>query len=684
MTPSSVHDIRNLALLGHAGSGKTTLVEALLAAAGEIGAAGSVERGDTVADFDPQEKAMGHSLHAALVHLEWAGHWINLLDTPGLPDLSGRAVIALPAVDTAAVVINAAAGIESGTRRMMDAAKGKCRMIVINKIDAATDLTALMDAIAATFGRECLPLNLPSPDGSRVIDCFFAPDNAAATAFSSVSAAHDAIVDQIVELDEDLMAKYLEQGESLDPEQLHAPFEQALREGHLVPVCFVSARTGAGISELLDILGKLAPDPTEANLPAFLKGEGAAAEPAEVVLDADRHVVAHVFQIANDPYRGKLGLFRVHQGQVTPNSQLYIGDGRKPFKVAHLLRMQGKNAIETTMAVPGDLCAVARVDEIQRDAVLHDSHDEDYYHLAPAAWPQPVFGLALMTRKPADEQKLSEALARLMEEDPCLEVTFDARNRRTVVRGLGEQHLKIVLEELSARWNLQLDTATPSIPYRETISAVAEARYRHKKQSGGAGQFGEVALRVEPLPRGAGIELADEVKGGTIPTNFMPAVEKGVRQALIEGALAGFPLQDIRVVITDGKHHAVDSNEVSFVTAGRHAVIEAVLAARPIVLEPLLDVQVKVADTLFGEVSAELAGRRGRLTATDSPAPGWTLISARVPMAALEGFESRLKAICAGESEFVLEAGGHEPAPQDVQSELTRVHASGSKGNGAH
>ena len=684
MTPSSVHDIRNLALFGHAGSGKTTLVEALLAAAGEIGAAGSVERGDTVADFDPQEKAMGHSLHAALVHLEWAGHWINLLDTPGLPDLSGRAVIALPAVDTAAVVINAAAGIESGTRRMMDAAKGKCRMIVINKIDAATDLTALMDAIAATFGRECLPLNLPSPDGSRVIDCFFAPDNAAATAFSSVSAAHDAIVDQIVELDEDLMAKYLEQGESLDPEQLHAPFEQALREGHLVPVCFVSARTGAGISELLDILGKLAPDPTEANMPAFLKGEGAAAEPAEVVLDAERHVVAHVFQIANDPYRGKLGLFRVHQGQVTPNSQLYIGDGRKPFKVAHLLRMQGKNAIETTMAVPGDLCAVARVDEIQRDAVLHDSHDEDFYHLAPTVFPQPVFGLALMTRKPADEQKLSEALARLMEEDPCLEVTFDARNRRTVVRGLGEQHLKIVLEELSARWNLQLDTATPSIPYRETISAVAEARYRHKKQSGGAGQFGEVALRVEPLPRGAGIELADEVKGGTIPTNFMPAVEKGVRQALIEGALAGFPLQDIRVVITDGKHHAVDSNEVSFVTAGRHALIEAVLAARPIVLEPLLDVQVKVADTLFGEVSAELAGRRGRLTATDSPAPGWTLISARVPMAALEGFESRLKAICAGESEFVLEAGGHEPAPQDVQSELTRVHASGGNGNGAH
>lgn len=682
MTPRSVHDIRNLALFGQAGGGKTTLVEALLAAAGEIGAAGSIERGDTVSDFEAQEKAMGHSLHSALVHLEWAGHWINLIDTPGLSDLAGRALLALPAVDTAVVVVNATAGIESGTRRMMAAAQGKCRMLVVNRIDAGgVDFAALMDDISATFGRECLPINLPSPDGSRVADCFFAPDNTAATAFSSVAAAHDAIVDQIVELDEALMAKYLEQGESLDPEQLHAPFEQALREGHLVPVCFVSARSGAGVRELLDILGKLAPDPTEGNPPAFLKGEGSAAQPVAVSLDPGRHVVAHVFQVANDPYRGKLGLFRIHQGQITPSSQLFIGDGRKAFKVAHLLRMQGRNAVETPLAVPGDLCAVARVDEVQRDAVLHDSHDEDYYHLAPTPFPQPVFGLALITRKPADEQKLSDALGRLLEEDPCLEVSFDPRNRRTVVRGLGELHLKIVLEELATRWNLQLDTATPSIPYRETISIVAEARYRHKKQSGGAGQFGEVALRVEPLPRGAGIELADEVKGGTIPTNFMPAVEKGVRQALAEGAFAGFPLQDIRVIVTDGKHHAVDSNEVSFVTAARHALMEAVLAARPQVLEPLVDVQVKVADSLFGEVSAELAGRRGRLTATDSPAPGWTLIMARVPMASLEGFESRLKAICAGESEFVLEAGGHEPAPQDVQVELNRAHASA---NGAH
>lgn len=674
MTPTSVHDIRNLALMGHAGAGKTTLLEALLAAAGEISAAGSVEKGTTTSDFDPQEKEMGHSLSTSLAHLEWAGHWVNLLDTPGLPDLAGRALLALPAVETAAVVVSAAAGIESGTRRMMAAAADRCRLIIINKIDVAgADLATLMEEVKRSFGPECLPINLPTPGGEAVIDCFFEPAYDSAVAFSSVRAAHDAIVDQVVELDEALMAQYLEQGESLNPDQLHAPFEQALREGHLVPVCFVSARSGAGVRELLDILGKLMPDPTEGNPPRFMRGEGSEAEPFAVSPDPDKHVVAHVFQVANDAYRGKLGIFRIHQGQVTPNTQLFIGDGRKPFKVAHLFRLQGKNQVEIPLGVPGDICAVARVDEIHPDAVLHDSHDEDFLHLTHTGTPQPVFGLALSTQKHGDEQKLSEALIRLREEDPCLEVGFDVQNRKTVVRGLGQLHLKIVLEQLRLRWNLQLDTSTPSVPYRETIGGSAEARYRHKKQSGGSGQFGEVALRVESLPRGAGIELGNEVKGGTIPTNFLPAVEKGVKQALEEGALAGFPVQDVRIVLVDGKHHAVDSNEVSFVTAGRHATIEALLGARPIVLEPLLQLTVKVEDSHFGEVSAEVSGRRGRLTNTESPAAGWTVISAIVPMAEMEGFEARLKAICAGESEFSIEAAGHEPAPADVQQRLAKA-----------
>jgi elongation factor G len=659
MTPSSVHDIRNITLLGQTGSGKTALIKALLAAAG-------IE--------DSGNGANAHSLAATLAHLEWAGHWINLLDTPGLPDLAGRALATLEAVETAAIVISAASGIESGARRMMAAAGGKCRFIIVNKIDAGGDFGALMEAITATFGRECLPLNLPAPDASTVADCFFAPDANAATAFSSVGAAHEAIVDQVIELDEDLMARYLEQGEALEPEQLHAPFEAALRDGHLIPICFVSAQTGAGIRELLDILGKLMPDPTEGNPPQFLKGEGSAAVPVDIAPDQTRHALAHVFQISNDPYRGKIALFRVHQGSIAPGSSLFIGDGRKPFKVAHLLRLQGQNTIETRLAVPGDLCAVSRIEELHHDAVLHDSHDEDFLHLSPPAYPQPVYGLALIARKASDEQRLGEALARLADEDPCIEVGYDTRSRHTVVRGLGEQHLKILLEELATRWNLELDTAPPAIPYRETITSTAEARYRHKKQSGGAGQFGEVALRVEPLARGAGIEFGDEVKGGAIPVQFMPAVEKGVRQAITEGALAGYPIHDLRIVITDGKHHAVDSNEVSFVTAGRHALIDAVLAARPQILEPIVEVQVKVSDAHFGNVSAELSGRRGRVTATDSPASGWTLITASVPMADMDGFEARLKALCAGESEFAIASAGYVPVTGDVQARLVNEH----------
>lgn len=676
MTPTSVHDIRNLSLLGQSGSGKTTLLEKLLATAGTIGAAGSVDKGDTVSDFDPQEKALGHSLNASLAHLEWAEHWVNILDTPGLPDFLGRALATLPAVETAVVVINATAGVETLTRKVMELSADKCRMLVVNRIDApGVDFGALMERITASFGKECLPINLPLAGGAGVIDCFFKPDYDATPAFSSVREAHDRIVDQVVEVDEELMALYLEQGESLQPEQLHDPFEQALREGHLIPVCFTSARTGAGIAELLDILGRLLPDPTEGNPPRFLKGEGPAAEPITTSTAADQHVIAHVFQVSNDPFRGKLGLFRIHQGSVTPNTQLFIGDARKPFKVGHLLRVQGKTQTEIDIGIPGDICAVARVDELHRDAVLHDSHDEDHFHLAPPRYPQAVFGLALRAEKHGDEQKLSEALHRLLDEDPCLSVEHDMQAKETVIRGLGEVHLKSVLETLKTRWNLSLSTKPPAIPYRETIAGSAESRYRHKKQSGGAGQFGEVALRVEALDRGAGLQFADEVKGGTIPGNFMPAVEKGVHQALAEGVMAGFPLQDVRVVVFDGKHHTVDSNEISFVTAARHAVQEAVQAARPVVLEPLITLTVRVADEHFGGISAELSGRRGRVTGTDSPQPGWTEITSVVPMAEMEGFESRLKSISGGDGSCSIAFSHYEAAPGEVQQRLAREHA---------
>ncbi|MCB1910802.1 MAG: elongation factor G [Zoogloeaceae bacterium] len=673
MVPTSVHDIRNLALLGQAGAGKTQLLEALLAAGGAINTAGSVEKGDTVSDFDPLEKQMGHSINASVTHLEWAGHWLNLIDTPGTPDFFGRALAVLPAVDTAMVVINAQSGIEPVARRAMDAAAGKCRMIVVNKIDSDTvDLGALMDRIVEAFGAECLPINLPAHDRASVVDCFFKPDHAAQTAISSVTEAHERIVDQVVEVDEALMALYLEQGQSLDPDQLHDPFEKALREGHLIPVCFVSARSGAGLAELLDVLGRLMPDPTEGNPPEFLRGEGAAATPVSLSTDPGAHAVAHVFQVSNDAFRGKLGIFRIHQGRITPNTQLFVGDGRKPFKVAHLFRLQGKNQSEIPEGVTGDICAVARVEEVHRNAVLHDSHEEDFIHLPAPAYPQPIFGLTLTPQKHGDEQKLSEALHRLSDEDPCLQVDFDMVSKETVVRGLGEVHLKLVLEQLQSRWNLNLDSRPPAVPYRETITIAAEARYRHKKQSGGAGQFGEVALKIEPLPRGSGLEFEDAIKGGVIPGQYIPAVEKGIRQAAAEGLLAGYPLQDMRVTVIDGKHHTVDSNEISFVTAARHALHEAVHNARPQLLEPILNVTIETGDSHFGDVSADLSARRGRLTGTDSVQPGRAEILAQVPMSEMEGFETRMTSISGGDSLCRIEFSHYEAVPGELQQKLVR------------
>ena len=486
------------------------------------------------------------------------------------------------------MVVSAQSGIEMIASRMMDwAAKRRlCRLVIVNKIDAENvDLPNLLASIQSLFGKECLPINLPAGGGKRVVDCFFNPDGE--SDFSSVGQAHSALVDQVVEVDEELMALYLEQGE-IAPEELHAPFEKALREGHLVPVCFVSAKTGAGVAELLDVLVKLAPNPAEGNPPLFYKGEGESASEFRSEPDPKKHVLAHVFKVVMDPFVGKLGVFRVHQGTVTKDTQLFVGDGRKPFKVGHLFMLQGGKNVEIERAVPGDIAAVAKVDEIEFDCVLHDSHDEDHIHMRPLEFPTPMQGVAITPKKRGDEQRISEVLHRMIAEDPTLVVEHDATTNETVLRALGDLHLRSVLERMASQFKLEVDTRPPRIPYRETITAQAEGFHRHKKQTGGAGQFGEVSLRVEPRERGAGFEFLDQTKGGVIPHQFMPAVQKGVEQVLGTGAIAGFPLQDVRVVVYDGKHHPVDSKEVAFVAAGKKAFLDAIEKARPIVLEPIV------------------------------------------------------------------------------------------------
>jgi elongation factor G len=662
--------IRTLALVGHGGAGKTTLIESLLAKSGAIVSAGSVDKGSTVCDYDPLEKSHLHSVKLAATHLDHAGTRVHLLDTPGYPDFMGQALCALDAVETVAVVIDAQRGIELTTSRMMNWAQTRKlgRMIVVNKIDAAgIDLPALLADIQAAFGRECLPINLPAGNGGRVTDCFFNPGGEAD--FSSVEAAHRALVDQVVEVDEALMNVYLEQGE-VKPEQLHAPFEQALREGHLVPVCFVSAETGTGLAELLDILVKLLPSPAEGNPPQFVKGEGEAALPFRSEPDPAKHVIAHVFKVENDPYVGKICVFRVHQGTVVPGSQLFVGESRKPFKVAHLFMLQGKQLTEVDACSPGDICAVTKVEEPDFDAVLHDAADDDHIHMRPLDFPHAVFGLAVRPKKQSDASKLAEVLHRLTSEDPGLHVEHDANTHEAVIRGLGEMHLANVLEKMREQFRLEVDTHPPTIPYRETILVPAEGHHRHKKQSGGAGQFGEVYLRVEPMERGKGFEFVDAVKGGVIPGSFIPAVEKGVRQAMGLGAVAGFPLQDVRVTVYDGKNHPVDGKEIAFVTAGKKAFLDAMSKARPIVLEPIVNIELTIPEDHFGDVSGDLSGRRGQITGSQTGRGGMMILDGQAPLAELDGFQQRIKALTGGQGSYTLELSHYQEVPPNVQQQL--------------
>ncbi len=666
----AIDKLRTLALVGPSAAGKTSLAEALLHRAGVIGAPGSLERGSTVSDHDPLERRMLHSLNSTVMHLEHGDARLHFIDTPGGPDFLGQSLPALEAVETAAIVINAAIGVEPMAVRMMEYAASRHldRIIIVNRIDAAgVDLAGVLQQIRATFGNECLPLNLPDAGGTNVVDCFY--NREGHSDFGSVDAAHRALVEQVVEVDAAFVDRYLNDGD-VDPAELHAPLEQALREGHLIPVCFTSARSGAGVGELLDVIVKLLPNPTEANPPDFLKGEGDEARPIEARPDASAHVLAHVFKVTVDPYVGKMGLFRIYQGTVTKDSQLYIGDGRKPFKVGHLFMLQGKDHVEVNSAIPGDIVAVAKIDDLRFDAVLHDAAEDDHIHLKPLDFPVPVHGLAIEPKRHGDEQRMWEILGKLVAEDPCLRVEHVAATNETIVYGLGELHLRVLLERLRDVFKFEVNTRPPRIAYRETITANAEGHHRHKKQTGGAGQFGEVFLRVEPLPRGAGFEFLDQVKGGTIPGQFIPAVEKGVREVLANGAIAGYPVVDVRVVVYDGKHHSVDSKEIAFATAGRKAFMAAIREARPSVLEPIVAIEIAAPDHSMGDITGDLSAKRGLVTGTSNGAAGTVLIRGQVPMSELSGYQSRLNAMTAGQGRYTIELSHYEAVPPTVQQQL--------------
>jgi elongation factor G len=672
MAAYTTADIRNVLFAGSAGSGKTTLLEAILHKAGVIGRMGRIEDGNTLCDSDDLEKEFKKSLDSAIVHVDHAGAHLNLIDTPGSPDFIGKAISSIPAVETMALVMDAGSPIDTVARRLMKVAgdRGISRMIIVNKIDHVTDLKPVLQRIQETFGTECRPINLPSGGRRGVVECM---GGSGQSDLGDVSGFATALTEQIVEVDESLMETYLEQGE-VDPQRLRAALKQALREGHLIPVCFASARDEIGIEPLLNVFASVCLSPAEAPPARFARA--GAEEIYEAAPDPDKPALAHVFKVSSDPFVGKLCVFRVHQGHIGPDVAPRVNDGRRGVRVSHVFKLQGKGHSEVPRIVAGDIGAVAKIDEIVQDAVLH-AGDEDLRMQTPPM-PRPMYGLAVEGTSKGAETKLGEALHKLTAEDATLVMERVAATGELVLRGMGEQHLRVKLRMLKDRYGVEVATRPPRVAYKETITRKAEGHHRHKKQTGGAGQFGEVYMRVEPI-NGAeeevvdGLAFVDDTFGGSIPKQFLPAIEKGVRRVMKEGAIAGYPMHNIKVSVYDGKYHAVDSKEVAFVTAGRKAFIDAVQKAGPALLEPFVRLEITVPAGQIGDISSDLSGKRGRIMGTEMLPGGMAVVSAEAPLAEVMSYSSQLKSMTGGAGSYTMEYSHDERTPPNVQEEVVRA-----------
>ena len=668
MPAAKPQDIRNIVLLGHGGAGKTSLAEAMLHAAGVTSRLGAVDDGTSHLDYSDIEKDRKHSVDPAAAHLDHAGASINIIDAPGYPDFIGGAISASGGADTAVIVISASAGIEVNTRRMFKLAQeGKMpTAIVVNKLDGENvDLERLMGEITETFGNACKPMNLPTDGGKTVADCFAASEGQ--SDFGDIADAHTELVENIVEADEELMEAYLG-GEELSPERLAAEAAKAMVEGTLIPVLFTSAKADVGIPELLDAAAKFFPSPAQTAGRPVRSGDGDDAEEVEIAADADRPLVAQAFKITTDPFVGKLAWIRVLQGSVTPDSTYCRADEKKSAKIGHLYKVQGKETEEVGKVVAGDIIALAKVEELRPGDVLHAEGAPMFRSLPPA--PTPMYSLAATPKSRGDEQKISEALNKLTEEDPTFAATRDSQTNETVISGIGDLHLRIMLAKMKERFDLEVETKPPKIPYRETITTKADGHYRHKKQTGGAGQFGEVYLRVEPLARGEGFDFVNDLYGESIPRQYLPAIEKGVREVLQGGAVAGYPMQDIRVSIYDGKHHPVDSKEIAFRTAGKYAFLDAVEKARPSILEPIVNMEITVPASNMGDIASDLSGRRGRILGQESLPGGQCVIKASAPLSEVMQYNSQLRSVTGGQGSYTMELSHYETVPGNVQQQL--------------
>ncbi|MCL5279402.1 MAG: elongation factor G [Planctomycetes bacterium] len=664
-------DIRNVVLVGHGGSGKTSITEAILHTTGAINRLGSVDDKTTVGDYYDEEKEHQHSILTSIVHTEHNGKRINVIDTPGYPDFIGPGIVAIPAAETALLVIGAASGIETNTRKFfhLTTEARKPRVIVINKLDAENvEFPELIATIQETFGSQCRCANLPATDKNSVIDCI--ENSAGSSPVMDVADAHTQLIESVIEADDALMERYLG-GEEIKPEQIAAVFVKALKAGTLIPIVFTDARREIGIKELLDLIVKYTPSPIDAEPTKLVEGE----KVTELKADPNGPLAGLVFRVAFDPRSNmKFSSIRVFSGTLKSDTSLMRNDERKGMRPGHILQSQGGETQEIDVGIAGSIVTLGKLEELKIGDLVHDGRVAGKF-LLPTL-PEPMFALALEPASRGDEQKIGGALDRLREEDPCFHTTRDTQTKELVAQGLGDMHLRVMIEKMQNRFKLSVNTKEPKIPYKETITTKAEGHYRHKKQTGGAGQFGEVYLNVEPAERGSQppLQFSWDIYGGTIPGQYEPAVLKGINDVMASGPIAGFPMQDVKVSITDGKYHPVDSKEVAFRAAGKGAFIDAVKKAKPALLEPIVNIEITIPAENVGDIAGDLSSKRGRVVGQEMLPGNFIIIKAQVPLAEVSQYTSQLKSVTGGRGSYSMTFSHYEPVPPNVQQQIVAVY----------
>jgi elongation factor G len=669
-----VDNIRNVAFVGHSGAGKTTLGEALLLKAGLTTRLGSVDDGSSLLDYEDESKERKQSVDSTLFHFEHQGKLLNFIDTPGMPDYCGQAISALMGVETAAVVISAAAGIGVNTRRMFNLAKtyGLARVIVITRLDAENiNLPDVLSGIKESFGNECRPINLPTGGGKGVVDCL--ANEGGSVDVLDVGDCHTALIDAIVETDDTLMAEFLEKG-TVPAEKLGPAIGKAVASGHIVPILFVSAKHDVGVSELLEALVRFAPSPAIGKRRTLVVGEGEAAKETEIEPTASGDFVAQVFKVTSDPKSNiKYSIARVHRGSLTgEGGHVFVAGDRKGQRPGHLLKLRGADHSEIPAGQAGDIVAFAKLDFKIGDVLFAKAGEG---RIPMPKLPTPMFSLAVEPKSRGDVEKISGALHRLTEEDPCFHFVREAETSELVMRGLGDMHLTVMQSKMKRHFKVEMTTKPPKIPYRETIAgSVKYVEYTHKKQTGGAGQFARVFIDMEPNERGAGYEYLDKIFGGVIDQAFRPSVDKGVRDQMKKGVIAGYPVVDVKVSLVDGKTHPVDSKDIAFQIAGRQVFKKAFVQCKPILLEPVVNMEITVPTHNMGDITRDVAGKRGQILGQDMLPGNQVCVRAQVPLAEVAAYASQLKSVTGGQGSYLMELSHYDVVPPNVQQQIIAAH----------